>query len=58
VAMYNALGQRVRRLYDGRVSAETTRRLRVPVADLASGVYFLRLQAGGQQRTRRLTVVH
>jgi hypothetical protein len=58
VAMYNALGQRVRRLYDGRVPAETTRRLRVPVSDLASGVYFLRLQAGGQQRTRRLTVVH
>jgi hypothetical protein len=58
VAMYNALGQRVRRLYDGRVPAETTRRLRVPVSDLASGVYFLRLRAGGQQRTRRLTVVH
>ncbi|WP_263785911.1 T9SS type A sorting domain-containing protein [Salinibacter grassmerensis] len=57
VAMYNVLGQRVRTLYEGRPPGEEGRRLTVETETLSSGVYVVRLRAGGRTKTRRLTVV-
>ena len=57
VALYDVLGQRVRTLYEGRPPGEEARRLTVETGTLSSGVYVVRLQAGGQTRTGRLTVV-
>ena len=57
VALYDVLGQRVRTLYEGRPPEEEARRLTVETGTLSSGVYVVRLQAGGQTRTGRLTVV-
>ena len=31
--------------------------MRVGLSDLSSGTYFLRLQAGGTMKTRKMTVV-
>ncbi len=55
VHLYNVLGQRVRTVVDGKREGRHERR--VDVSGLASGVYFLRLQAGGETQTQRLTVV-
>ncbi|PQJ35082.1 hypothetical protein BSZ35_11170 [Salinibacter sp. 10B] len=57
VAMYNTLGQRVKTLYDGRVKAETTKRLQVEAEDLSSGLYFLRMEGSGVSATKRVMVV-
>ncbi|WP_240328201.1 T9SS type A sorting domain-containing protein [Salinibacter ruber] len=57
VAVYDVLGQRVRTLYEGRPPREEGRRLTVETGDLPSGVYVVRLQAGGRTQTQRLTVV-
>ena len=57
VVLYDVLGQRVRTLYEGRPPGEEARRLTVETGTLSSGVYVVRLQAGGQTRTGRLTVV-
>ena len=55
IRLYDVLGRQVQTLVDGpregRASAQ------VDVRTLPSGVYFLRLQAGGAVRTTRLTVV-
>ncbi len=55
--LYNVLGQRIRTLYEGTPPGEEGRRLTLETRDLPSGVYVVRLQAGGQTRTERLTVV-
>jgi hypothetical protein len=57
VVLYDVLGQRVRTLYEGRPPGEEAKRLTVETGTLSSGVYVVRLQAGGQTRTGRLTVV-
>ena len=57
LTLYNTLGQRVRTLYRGTPGAGEARTVRLAAGDLASGVYFLRLRADGQTRTRRVTVV-
>ena len=57
VALYDVLGQRVRTLYEGRPPGEEARRLTLETGTLSSGVYVVRLRAGGQTRTGRLTVV-
>ncbi|PSQ92673.1 MAG: hypothetical protein BRD30_02160, partial [Bacteroidetes bacterium QH_2_63_10] len=57
LALYNALGQRMATLYDGAPSNGEEQTVTVEAADLPSGVYFVRLQADGQTRTERLTVV-
>jgi len=55
VHLYDVLGRRVRTV---RPDAEPGRHeVQLRVQDLASGVYVLRLRAGGQTRTQRLTVV-
>ena len=55
--LYNTLGQRVRTLYRGALSAGETQTARLAAGDLASGVYFLRLRAGDRTRSQRVTVV-
>jgi len=57
VAVYNTLGQRVKTLYEGAPTAGESQRVRLGTEDLSSGTYFIRLEAGGKTRTRRLTVV-
>jgi len=55
LSLYNVLGQRVRTAV---TQTEAGRHeVQVPTHDLASGVYFLRLQAAEQIRTQKLTVV-
>ena len=57
IVMYDVLGQRVRTLYEGRPPGAEAKRLTVATGTLPSGVYVVRLRAGGQTRTERLTVV-
>jgi len=57
VALYNVLGEKVATLYRGAPTAGEVQSVRIRTSDLASGVYFLRLDAGNQVRTQRLTVV-
>lgn len=57
VAVYDVLGQRVQTLYEGTPPGEEARRVTVETGTLSSGVYVVRLRAGGQTQTRRLTVV-
>jgi hypothetical protein len=53
--LYDALGRRVRTLVEG--TRNGRQQVRLHTTDLSSGVYFLRLQAGGSTQTRRVTVV-
>jgi len=55
--LYNTLGQRVKTVYQGTPPAEQAHTVRLESSGLASGVYFLRLDAGGQTRTTRVTIV-
>lgn len=57
VSLYNVLGRHVRTLYRGRPSPGDALRVHLSTHDLASGLYIVRLQALGQTRTRRVTVV-
>jgi hypothetical protein len=55
LALYDVLGRRVRAVSIG--ERRGRQEVHVDVNGLASGVYFLRLEAGGQNRTQRITVV-
>lgn len=55
VRLYDVLGRRVHAVVSGEQEGCHERSL--DVSSLPSGVYFLRLRAGGQARTQRLTVV-
>jgi hypothetical protein len=57
VNLYNLLGQKIRQLHVGRVQAGERYMIEVSTADLPSGTYFLRLEAGKQVQHERLTVV-
>jgi len=60
VELYNVLGQRVATLYDGTPTPGEMQTVRLGPQELSgvsSGVYFVRLEADGTSRTRRLTVV-
>lgn len=57
IQLYNTLGQRVKTVYRGTPAAGEEQTAQVDAAGLPSGTYFLRLTAGGQTRTRRLTIV-
>jgi predicted outer membrane repeat protein len=57
LTIYNVLGQQVDILYRGTPPAGNAQTVALSAADLPSGTYFLRLQAGGQTQTERLTVV-
>ncbi|MFB6273688.1 MAG: FG-GAP-like repeat-containing protein [Salinibacter sp.] len=55
LTLYDVLGREVRTVVRAEQSGRHERR--VDVSGLPSGVYFLRLRAGGQTRTQKLTVV-
>ena len=55
VRLYDMLGRRVRTVVSGEQEGRHQRTL--DVGALPSGVYFLRLRAGGETETQRLTVV-
>ena len=54
--LYNLLGQNVRTIYSGRLTAGTHRFL-LNANGLASGVYLYRMQAGSHQFTRKMTLI-
>lgn len=54
--LYNVLGERVMTLEHGRQPAGR-REIRIETSRLASGTYVLRLIAGGQVQTEKLTIV-
>jgi hypothetical protein len=56
VAVYDVLGRQVATLVDGRKQAGL-HRASVDASTLESGVYFVRMRAGGTTQTQRLTVV-
>jgi hypothetical protein len=53
--LYDVLGRRVRTIVNGVAEGRHEHTLRLN--DLSSGVYVLRLQANGQSRSRKLTIV-
>jgi hypothetical protein len=57
VGLYDVMGRRVRTLYDGQLSAGRTADAVIDASGLAPGTYFVRLQANGTTKTRRLTLV-
>ncbi len=57
LSVYNLLGQEVARLLDGLVAAGT-HHIRWIVADLPSGLYFLRLEGSQHIDTRSLVIAH
>lgn len=57
VAMYDVLGRRMKTLFQGSPPTGQMQRVRLRAVDLPAGTYFLRLEAGGQTRTRRITVL-
>ena len=57
VAVYDALGRRVRTLWEGPLSRGQMRAVRLDASRLPSGVYFVRARAEDQTKTRKLTVV-
>ena len=57
VRLYNALGQRVATVYQGRPPAGERTTASLDATGLPSGIYFLRAQSGSHTETRRVTVV-
>ncbi|HET6568015.1 MAG TPA: PA14 domain-containing protein, partial [Rhodothermales bacterium] len=57
LVLYNILGQEVRRLFDGVANSDQLYEFKIKGAGLSSGLYFLRLNAGGETFTQRLVHV-
>jgi len=57
LTLYNLLGQKVRTLYRDVPAPGQAQRTPLDASTLSSGTYFLRLQADGKTKTRRVTVV-
>ena len=57
VSVYNTLGQRVALLVDGRSMAAGQQTVPFSTSGLAAGVYVVRLQAGANVGTQKVTVV-
>jgi len=53
--LYDVMGREVRTLARGPQEGRTE--MQVGLSDLSSGIYFLRLQAGGTTKTQKMTVV-
>lgn len=53
--LYDVMGRQVRTVASS--PQEGRKQMQVGLSDLSSGIYFLRLVAGGQMRTQKLTVV-
>ncbi|GIV56049.1 MAG: hypothetical protein KatS3mg040_0817 [Candidatus Kapaibacterium sp.] len=56
IRFYDALGNPVRTVLDGELSAGTYQ-LDVPIADMSSGLYFVRYESGPVRITRQLLIV-
>ncbi|PQJ35916.1 hypothetical protein BSZ35_16065 [Salinibacter sp. 10B] len=57
LTVYNTIGQRVKTVFEGRLTGGGRERVRFDTTDLSAGLYLLRLTAGGHTQTERLTVV-
>jgi hypothetical protein len=57
VALYDALGRKVKMLHEGRVSGGQPKQVTVDATTLSSGVYFLRVKGDDFSKTRRVTVM-
>ncbi len=57
VKLFNAVGEHVATVFDGQASAGHLYEVAVPGAQLASGMYFCRLQASGRLIIRKLMLV-
>jgi hypothetical protein len=57
ITPYNTLGQQVATIYQGAPQAGERQTVQFDARALPSGTYFLRLQAGRQAKTERVTVV-
>jgi CSLREA domain-containing protein len=57
VTLYNALGQRVRTVFDGTLPASTPRSLQLDGARLSSGLYVVRMTAPSFHATETVTFV-
>ncbi|PEN14731.1 hypothetical protein CRI94_00075 [Longibacter salinarum] len=57
VELFDALGRRVRTLYDGEMRPGTAHPVTVQRASLTSGHYFIRVQGEGFATTRRMVIV-
>ena len=57
VSVYNTLGQRVQRLYEGRLPARKGRTFRLCTGPLAAGLYFVRVSSAEFSATRRVVLV-
>ena len=57
VDLYNALGQRVRTLFDGVGQPASQQLVALDAANLPSGMYFVRLQAPQGTRTQQIAVI-
>lgn len=58
VALYDAVGRRVRLLHDSQVESGVVHRFQIRAAQRASGTYFLRVQGESIQLLRKVVVVH
>jgi hypothetical protein len=57
VALYDALGRRVRSLYDAQAPAEVLQRVRIDGAGLPSGTYFVRVDGETFAETQQIVIV-
>ncbi|MBD3410930.1 MAG: T9SS type A sorting domain-containing protein [Ignavibacteriales bacterium] len=55
--VWNATGERVAVLIDGKTTSAGTHRVRFDASGLASGVYYYRLTADGASETRKMTLL-
>jgi hypothetical protein len=54
--LYNILGQQVRTVHDGPLTANTRHTMTVNASSLASGIYFLRVDGESFRTTRKITL--
>ncbi|WP_345124133.1 T9SS type A sorting domain-containing protein, partial [Hymenobacter antarcticus] len=57
VVLYNALGAKVATLYDGQAAAGELKSVALKGTDLATGVYFYRVNADGMSKSNRFVIV-
>jgi hypothetical protein len=57
VRVFDVLGRRVQTVTDQRIQGQNTRRISLPVQQLSSGTYFVRVEGEDFTVTRRLMVV-
>jgi hypothetical protein len=55
IRLYDVLGRRVRTVFRGK--QEGRKKQQIDLSGLSSGVFFLRLRAGGATKTQKLTVM-